>query len=161
MDTIQTTVFAQSLSNCTCTFTMMRGGTLLILGNKVKGQGQLWHYAYKTLWTLYRLQFLPNHFQTSHVSGGWLEKKPCWFRVTGSKVKVLFCTLCIRSYGHNTDHIFFSNQFQTSHVGYGWWGGNPIDFWSWGHRSRSTLPPCEGMPRFALSSWLCDHYENI
>ena len=29
---------------------------------------------------------------------------------------------------------------------------NPIDFGSWGQRSRSTLPPCEGMPRFALSS---------
>ena len=32
-------------------------------------------------------------------------------------------------------------------------GRNPIDFGSLGHRSRSTLPPCEGMLRFALSSW--------
>ena len=38
VDTIAITVFAQSLSNFTCTFTMMRGGTLLILGqgSKVK-----------------------------------------------------------------------------------------------------------------------------
>ena len=34
--------FAQSLSNFTCTFTMMRGGTLLIMGHGVKCQGQLW-----------------------------------------------------------------------------------------------------------------------
>ena len=45
VDTIATTVFAQSLSNFTCTFTMMRGGTLLILGHRVKGQGQLWHFV--------------------------------------------------------------------------------------------------------------------
>ena len=35
-----------------------------------KGQGQLWHFLNKTLWAGYRLQFLPNHFQTSHVSCG-------------------------------------------------------------------------------------------
>ena len=51
LDTIATTVFAQSLSNFTCTFAMMRGGTLLILGHGVKGQGQLWHSVHKTLWT--------------------------------------------------------------------------------------------------------------
>ena len=39
VDTIATTVLAQSLLNFTCTFTMMRGGTLLILGHGVKGQG--------------------------------------------------------------------------------------------------------------------------
>ena len=39
--TIATTVFAQSLSNFTCKLWMMRGGTLLILGHGVKGQGQL------------------------------------------------------------------------------------------------------------------------
>ena len=55
VDTIATTVFAQSFSNFTCTFAIMRGGTLLILGHGVKGQGQLWqgqlwHSVYKTLW---------------------------------------------------------------------------------------------------------------
>ena len=50
VDTIATTVFAQTLSNFTCTFAMMRGGTLLILVHGVKGQGQLWHSVYKTLW---------------------------------------------------------------------------------------------------------------
>ena len=34
MDTIATTVFAQSLSNFTCKLWMMRGGTLLILGQR-------------------------------------------------------------------------------------------------------------------------------
>ena len=47
----------QSLSNFTCKLWMMRGGTLLILGHGVKGQGQLWHSMYKTLWAEYRLQF--------------------------------------------------------------------------------------------------------
>ena len=49
---------------------MMGGGILFILGHGVKGQGQLWHSVYKTLRAGYRLQFLPDHFQTSHVSCG-------------------------------------------------------------------------------------------
>ena len=51
--TIATTVFAQSLSVFTCKLWMTRGGTLLILGHRVKGQGQLWNSMYKTLWALY------------------------------------------------------------------------------------------------------------
>ena len=66
--TIQAAVVAQSLSNFTCNMWMMRGGTLLILGYGVRGQGQIWHSVYKTLWTQYRLQFLPHHFQTLYVS---------------------------------------------------------------------------------------------
>ena len=50
VDTIAATVFAQSLSNVTCKLWMMRGGTLLILVHGVKGQGQLLHSMYKTLW---------------------------------------------------------------------------------------------------------------
>ena len=38
-------------------FPMMRGGTLLILGHRVKGQGQLWYSVYKTLLAWYSLQF--------------------------------------------------------------------------------------------------------
>ena len=48
--TIATTVFAQSLSNFTFQLCLMRGGTLLIMGHGMKGQGQLWHSVYKTLW---------------------------------------------------------------------------------------------------------------
>ena len=47
---------------------MMRGGTLLILGHKVKGQRQLLYSVCETLWARYRQQFCPNHFQTSHTS---------------------------------------------------------------------------------------------
>ena len=54
----------------------------------------------------YRLQFLPNHFQTSHVSFGWWEEEPYWFWVTGSTVKVNFSTLCIKPFRHNTDCSF-------------------------------------------------------
>ena len=56
VDTIATTVFDQSLSNFTCKLWMMRGGTISILGHGIKGQSQLWHSVYKTLWTRYRLQ---------------------------------------------------------------------------------------------------------
>ena len=70
VDMILTTVFAQSLSNFTCKLFMMKGGSLWILGHGVKGQGQLWHSVYKTLRAQSRLQYLPNHFQTSHVSCG-------------------------------------------------------------------------------------------
>ena len=70
VDKIKTTVFAKSLSNFTCKLCMMRGGTLLILGHGVKGQGQLWHSMYKALWAEYRLQFMSNHIQTSHVGYG-------------------------------------------------------------------------------------------
>ena len=52
---IQTIVFAQSLSNSTCKLWMIWGGTLLILGQRVKGQRFLWYSMYKTLWTPYRL----------------------------------------------------------------------------------------------------------
>ena len=68
VDTIATAVFVLSLSNFTCKFWMMRGGTLLILGQGVNGQGQIWHSVYKTLLAGYRLQFKSNHFQISHVS---------------------------------------------------------------------------------------------
>ena len=102
VDTIQTTIFAQSLSNFTCKLWMMRGGILLILGHGVKGQSQHWQSVYKTLWAGYRLQFLPNHFQTPHVSCGWREEELYWF--WGSKVNVNFRTLCIRPCRHNTDY---------------------------------------------------------
>ena len=86
----------------------MRGVTLLILGHRVKGQSQIWHSMYKTLWTEYRLQFESNLFQTSHVSCGWWEEWPYWYLVMGSKVKVNFGTLCIMPYGHNTDYSLSS-----------------------------------------------------
>ena len=112
VDTIATTVFAQSLSNFTCTFAMIRRGTLLILVHGVKGQGQLWHSVYKTLWTRWQLQFLPNHFQTSHAHLPWWEEEPYWFWFTGSKVKVNFGTLCIRPCGHDGNYSFCPITFK-------------------------------------------------
>ena len=58
------------------------------------------------------LQFLPNHFQTSHVGCGWWEEEPCWFWVTGSKVKVNSGTLCIRPCGHDSDYSFCPITFK-------------------------------------------------
>ena len=48
--------FAQSLPNFKCESFMMKGGILLILDHRVKGQCQLWHFV-KTLYAWYRLQF--------------------------------------------------------------------------------------------------------
>ena len=82
--------FAHLLLHFTCKLFMMKGGTLLILGHGVKGQGQLLHFVNKTLWTLYRLQFFPLPFKLN-------------MQVVHDETR------------------------------------NPIDFWSRGQRSRSTL----------------------
>ena len=153
MGRIQTTVLVQSLSNFTSKLWMMRGGTLLILGLRVKCQGQLWHSMYKTMWTRYRLLFESNLFQTSHVSCWSWEEGPYWFWVTGSKVKVNFGTLCIRPCGHNTDHSLSWITFKLHMSLLDDMGGNPIDFGSQGQRSSSILPTCEGTPCFALASF--------
>ena len=107
-------------------------------GHGFKGQGQLWHSVYKTLWAQYGLQFLSNHFQTLHVSDGWEEEEPHLFWVTGSNVKVRFGTLCIRPCGHDTDYSFCPITFHTER----WWEEEPIDFESRGQRSRSNLALC-------------------
>ena len=61
-------------------------------------------------------------------------------------------TLCIRPCGHNTDYNFCPINFKLHMLVMDNEGRNPIDLGSRGDRSRSTLPPCEGMPRFALSN---------
>ena len=64
-----------------------------------------------SLWAWYRVQFLPYHFQTPHVSCLWWEET-YWFWVVGSKVKANFCILFIKPCGHDTDYSFaqlFSN----------------------------------------------------
>ena len=117
----------------------MRGGTLLIwlTGSKVKVNfGTL----YKTLWTRFRLQFLPNHFQTSHVSCGWWEEEPYWFGFTGSKVKVNFVTLCTRPCGQDTDYSFCPITFKLhSQVSYGWWEEEPYWFRFMGSKVKVNI----------------------
>ena len=63
VDTIATTVFAQSLSNFTWTFTMMREGTLLILGHGAKGQGQLCTLCIRPCWHDTDYSFCPITFK--------------------------------------------------------------------------------------------------
>ena len=112
--TIQTTVFAQSFSNFSCKLWMMRGGTLLIFSHGVTGSKVKVNFGtmYKTLWTGYRLQFLPNHFQTSPVRCQWWEEEPYWLWVMGSKVKVNFGTLFIWPCGHDTDYSLYPITFK-------------------------------------------------
>ena len=118
----------------------MRGGTLLILGHRVKGQGQLWPSVDKTLWTQYRLQFLPNHFQTSHVSCGWWEEEPYWFGVTWSKVKVNFGPLCIRPCGHNSDYSFCPITFKLRmHNHHDMMRGGTLLIWGHGVKGQGQL----------------------
>ena len=107
-----TLVFAQSLSNFTCKLFLMRGGTLLILGHGVRGQGQIWQSIFKTLWTSYTLQFLLNHFHTLHVSRSWWEEKLYWFWVMGLEVKVKFGSLSLKPFGHATHYNFCSITFK-------------------------------------------------
>ena len=49
LDTMQNTVLVKLLSIFRGKLWMMRGGTLLILGHRVKGKGQVCHFVYKTL----------------------------------------------------------------------------------------------------------------
>ena len=86
-----------------------------------------------------RLQFLLNHFQTSHVSSGWWEEEP-W--VTGSKVKVNFGTICTRPCGHDSDYSFCLITFKLHMQVVDDERRNPIDCGSRGQRSRSTLDLC-------------------
>ena len=64
-------------SFCQITFKllMMRKGTLSILSHLVKGQGQLWDSAYKTLFAQYRLQLLLDYFQIPYISCWWWEER--------------------------------------------------------------------------------------
>ena len=141
VDTIVTTVFAQSLSNFTCELWM-------IGGHRVKGEGQLWHSVYQTLCTRYRLQFLHNHFQTSHVSCGWLEEGPYWFLVTGSKVKVNFGTM-YKTLWTRYRLQFLPNHFQTSPVSCQWWEEKPYWLWVMGSKVKVNFG--------TLFIWPCDH----
>ena len=111
-------VFSRPLSNFT--LLMTKGGTLLILGHRVKGQGLLWHSVYKTLWTRYRLQFLPNHFQTSHASFGWWEEELYWFLIVESKVKVNFSSV-YKTLWARYKLQFLPNHFQTLRASCRWW----------------------------------------
>ena len=58
-------------------------------GHEVKGQ--LWIYAYGTLWTQYRLHFLPIRCHTSQVYCVWWKQDTYYFVPQGpSKIKVNF-----------------------------------------------------------------------
>ena len=105
----------------------------------VYNQGQLWYPGNETLWTRYRIQFLPNPFQTSFARCWWWEKEPYWFWITGSKVEVNFGTVLMKPCGHDTDYSFCPIIFQTSYVSCWWWEEELYWFGSRGQRSRSTL----------------------
>ena len=91
VDTIQTTVLAQSLSNFTYQFRMMRGGTLFwVMGSKLKVE---FDSVYNTLRAQYRLQFKTNHFHTSHVHDvccKWYEEGPIDFGSQGQRSRSFF-----------------------------------------------------------------------
>ena len=90
-------IFIQLLLIFTCKLFMIRGGSLLIFGYRVTGQGQIWHLIYVKSYGYtthdYRLQFMSNHFPTSHVSCLWWKEEPCWFGswVHRSRSTWLFC----------------------------------------------------------------------
>ena len=89
------------------------------------------------LWAQYRLQFLPNYFQTSHVSCWWWEEEPYWFWATVSKVKVNFGTLCINLVGTIQTTVLVQSVSNVDDE-----RRNPIDFGYCSSRSRSTFELC-------------------
>ena len=91
-----TTVFAQSLSNFTCKLWMMRGGTLFILGHRIKGQRQLCPPArgYHALHCLVWFHIMKINIQVNIRP----RKKICVFTVRrptlifGPDPKLFYCT---------------------------------------------------------------------
>ena len=81
------------------------------------------------------------------------RRNPIDFGSRGSKVKVNFGILYIKPCGHDSDYSFCPITFKLHmHIRHDE-RRNPVDYGSWGQMSRSTLAPCEGMPRLALSSF--------
>ena len=139
------TVFALLLSNYgTCTNVVVNDERRdpIDFGSQGPMSRSICHSVYKTLWAWYRLQFLPNHFQTSRASCGRWKEELYWFWVLGSKVKVNFGTLWIKPCGHDADYSFCQITFKLHmHVVHDE-RRNPIDFGLRGQRSRSTLSLC-------------------
>ena len=119
----------------TCKLWMTREGTLLILGHGVKGQGQLWHSVYKTLWTRCRLIFAQS-----------LSKFTCrlWMMRGGT---VLILSHEVKSQGQLWHSVyktlwtryrlqFLPNHFQILHVSCGWWEKEPYWFWVTGSKVK-------------------------
>ena len=80
------------------------------------------------------------------------RRNPIDFGSRGSRVKVNFGILYIKPCGHDSDYSFCPITFKLHmHIRHDE-RRNPVDYGSRGKRSRSTLAPCEGMPRLALSS---------
>ena len=97
----------QSLSNCSHKLFMMKGSTLLTLGNNVKGQINSGTQPVKPCEHNIDYIFCPINFQTSHTSWLWWEENPYWFRVSGSTFKVNFVcaiqtTFCVQSHSNFT-----------------------------------------------------------
>ena len=87
------------------------------------------------------------------------RRNPIDFWSRGSKVKVNFGTLYIKPCGHVSDYSFCPITFKLHmHIRHDE-RRNPVHFGSRGQMSRSTFaPPCEGMPRLALSSYTFEYF---
>ena len=109
----------------------MGGGTLLILGQTVKGQdtlsvikgGQLWHSWNKTL---------SNHFQTSRVNCWWWEEESYWFWVKsqGHSTGIHFNITSKTLWAQTTVFVQSLSNFISKVVGDG--SRNPIDLGHFG-----------------------------
>ena len=109
-------------------------------GSRVKGQGQLWHSVYKTLWTRFRLQFFVHSL--SNFTCKLLMMREETLLILGHRVKgegqVLYSVYKALLAQYRLQ--FMSNHFQTSHVDDK--RRNRIDF---GSRSQGQLcPPARG-----------------
>ena len=106
----------------------MRRGTILILGYRVEGQGQLWHSVYNTLLARYRLQFfVPITFKLNMQVVDNERSNPIDFEFRGKKVR--------DNFGPQYKTLlawyrlqFLSIHFQTVHACCEWWEEEPCWF---------------------------------
>ena len=150
MDTIQTTVFAQSLSNFSCKLWKKRWETLLILGQRSTSTFALY---VKDIVDRIQTTVMPNHFQTSHVSCGWWEEEQinCGSQGQRSRSTLAFCVyglvgtiqtaVYVQSLSNFTCKLWMMRRESLLILGHGVIG-----------QGQLCPPPSEGMPSFALPS---------
>ena len=94
------------------------------------------------LWARYRLQFLPDHIQTSHAHVDDERRNPIDFESRGQRSRSTLALCCIKPCGQDTDNSFCTITFKLLMQVVDDERRNPIDFESRGQRSRSTLALC-------------------
>ena len=83
-------------------------GTLLIFGQAVKSQGQIWHSVYKTSWAINRLHFFSqSNFNFTTKLLMMIEMRiPINYGSRVQRPRLKFGPLSIKYRGHDADYSF-------------------------------------------------------